>query len=246
MADAAWSPLNLCGIQTNRLEADGTVLERADGDTNVVLSCALVDVTRNEIVGDDLDMRDVNGSGGFAATRVRPGAVTGYEYEMTLSSRIDAELMELFGLVDRVIVDGLTKGYKAKDIVAAACDCDPTQASQAGVSLIMWSLAWLGDGPHPDHNFVAEAVPKIVFKPGVSRQKSAEFTTTTLTGVAQRNANWGRGPGNIYPELAGLNRQWAEFLTDTGFPGGCNCELHGFRKLTDGVLIPDPIEMAAS
>ena len=244
--DAAWSPLNLCGIQTNRLDADGTILERADGDTNVVLSCALVDVTRNEIVGTDVEQRDANGSGGYAASRVKPGAVTGYEYEMTLCSRIDAELMELFGLVDRVIVGGATLGYKAKDIAAAACDCDPSQSSQAGVSLLMWSLAWLGESPHPDYSFVAEAVPKVIFKPGVSRQKSAEFTTTTLTGVAQKNLNWGRGPGNIYPEVAGLSRHWAEWLTDTGFPGGCNCDVHGFRTDADGVDIPEPIETAGS
>lgn len=246
MADAAWSPLNLCGIQVNRLDSDGTILERADGDTNVALSCALVDITRNEIVGDDVEQRDVNGSGGYAASRVKPGAITGYEYEMTLSSRIDAEMMELFGLVDRVVSGGVTIGYKAKDIVTAACDCDPTQSSQAGVSLVMWSLAWLGDAPHPDYNYIAEAAPKIVFKPGVTRQKSAEFTTTTLTGVAQRNLNWGQGPGSIYPEVAGLNRLWAEWLTDSGFPGGCNCDIHGYRTDADAIDVPAPYETAGS
>jgi hypothetical protein len=242
MADSAWSPLNLCGTQLNRLDASGTLLDRTDGDTNVVLTCALVDITRNEIVGDDSTLRDANGSGGAAATRTRPGGVTGYEYEMTLCSRIDAELMELLGLVDRVIVSGATVGYKAKDIATASCDCDPTQSSQAGVSMMLWSLAWLGEAPHPDFSYVMEAVPKIIFKAGVARQKSAEFTTTTLTGVAQKNTNWGRGPANIYPETGGLNRLWAEWLTDTAWPGGCNCDVHGYRKSTDGVGVPDPIE----
>lgn len=244
-ADAAWSPLNLCGTQFNRLDQNGNVLDRNDGDRNVVLTCGLVDLTRTENVNDQSELRDPNGSGGYCATRIKPGGVTGYSYSMTLCSRTDAELMELLGLVDRVIDgDGNTIGIKARDITAASCDCDPTQSSQAGVSMLLWSLAWLGEAPHPDYPYVVEAVPKILFSPGGERKKSAEFNTTTVTGVAQKNGSWGRGPNNIYPEVGGLNRLFSEWLTEVAWPGGCNCEVHGYRTLADGPSIPDPIETA--
>lgn len=247
MADAAWSALNICGSQLNRLDATGGILDRADGNSNVVVTCSLVDITRTEVVGDAVEQRDSSGAGGYCAVRTRPAAVTGYSYSMTLCSRIDAEMMSLMGLVDVVVGAGnKVVGYKARDIAAAACDCDPTSSSQAGVCMHIWSLAWLGEEPHPDHSYVVEAIPKIVFAPGGDRTKSAEFNTTTVTGTASKNSNYGRGPGNIYPENAGLNRVWAEWLTSTAPPNQCNCDYHGYRKLSDGVGVPRPIETAGS
>jgi hypothetical protein len=242
----AWSALNICGTQFNRLGSDGTILERVDGDDNVVLTCSLIDMTRTEVVGDPLDLRETNGTGGVSARRFRPASVTGYEYEMTLSSRIDPEMLDLLGYVDAVYLAGETVGFKAKDVLAASCDCDLTDVALAGVSMLVWSLAWLGEESHPDFDYNVEAVPRILFNPGIARSKSSEFTTLTITGQAAKNSAWAQGPGDIYPEVAGLDRHWAEFLTDTGWPGGCNCAVHGFRKEADDVGVPVPVETAAS
>lgn len=247
MANAAWSPVNVCGTQLNRLDEFGTILERADGDDNVVVTCAFVDITRTEVVGNAVEQTDASGSGGYCAVRRRPARTTGYDYSLTMCSRIDAEMMSLLGLVDTVVDSlGNVVGYKARDIAGAACDCDPTQSSQAGVCMHVWSLAWKGEEPHPDHPYVIEAIPKIVFAPGGDRKKSAEFNTSTVSGSAAKNSSYGRGPGAIYPESGGLDRVWADWLTSTPPPNQCNCDYHGYRTLDDGVGVPVPIETAGS
>lgn len=238
----SFSALDICGTQFNRLTSAGVPLNHTDaanGNRNSVLTCGLVDIARAEVLGDERTIRDANGSGGYCAERVMAAPVIGHTYTITLCSRIDPELLELFGLVDRVLATATTVGFKAKDLTTANCDCAPASTSHYGVSMIAWSLAWDGDERKSNFPYLVEIAPKITWRPGMTRTKSAEFNTIQLVGDTAANAGFAQGPGDIYPEVAGLDRQWAEVLTTTAWPGGCNCGLHdGYVPATTPPVVP--------
>lgn len=224
-----WSPISLCGVQLNRTDCDGVIL---NGPTDIILNCGIVEIERSELTGDERNTTDPNGQGGFCARRTINPTVEGYEYEITWCSRIDPEMLEVLGLFDRVIEPvgppvNNTVGYKprAQD---ASCLCEPGQCATPGAAMHIWGLAWDGDNPHPNFDYWIEAVPRFIPQPGTTFTFSDDFNQVTFTGRGIINPNYGQGPGNVYPEVAGLDREFANFLSNVAFPGGCNCTSCGY------------------
>jgi hypothetical protein len=230
-----YSPIDVCGLQANRLDCDGNILE---GETDVVVSCAVVDVTVTPVQGDDEEQRDPNGQGGFCAKRESRGTIEGMEVELTLCSKTDIELMELLGIWDLVYdAAGECIGIKAKCCSSEVCACDPGDepCSNPGVAFHLWHLAWCGDAAHPDYKWAVQHFPKLVFDPAsVVVQRNSEFNTYTVTANAKCNDNYATGPGAIYPDPAGIDTCWAETLTNEGPESLCNCDRCGYS--TEGVL----------
>lgn len=226
MTSLTYSALDNCGMQINRLDCDGNVL---NGPSDVVLSCGLVEVTRSVITGDDRTVSDPNGSGGYCAKRVQSAPIEGYEIQLTMCSITDPELMELLGIWD-MVTDPITGehigiGPRGSE---ETCYCAAPAAGECtnpGVSMVLWHVAWCGEDRRTDYPFVAEVYPKIVFDPAsIEVTRTSEFNTYTITGRTKSNSAWGQGPGSIFPELTGIGTsEWKEFLTSTPYPGGCNC-----------------------
>jgi hypothetical protein len=231
MIDLCYSPIDICAGQANRLDCDGNVL---NGATDVIVSCAFVDVNIVPIEGEDRDQSDPNGSGGYCAERTISAEIQGYEVEIVLCSRTDVALMEMLGLFD-VVYDagGNAVGIKAKCCVEEECLCDPGEetCSNPGVALHLWHVAWLGRKRHPDWKWVVEHFPKVVFDPSqLEVQRNSEFNTYTITGRADCNENYGQGPGGIYPDTDGLDRCWAETVTNLAPEGMCSCDMCGYAQ----------------
>lgn len=223
-----WSSIDLCGAQINRLDCDGVV---QNGAEDVVLTCGFVDISITPITSGGDEIVDPGGAQGQrCAVRSDPSTIDAYEITITLCSKTDAALMELLGIFDPVVDEatGDIVGYKAHptDCGDPACHCVPDEdgCSNPGVSIILWHVAWLGDERHPTYPYAVEAFPKVVFDPGsITVTRNQEFNTYTITGRTDCNPMWGQGPGAIYPEAAGLDRDWAEWLTTQGPPQGCDC-----------------------
>lgn len=225
-----YSAVDLCGLQLNRLDCDGMVLS---GPTDVVVSCSAVDITVTPVQGGDTDeQRDPNGSRGFCAKREGSTKIESVTVEMTLCSRTDAEMMELLGIWDLVRdAAGDVIGVKSKCCGSTVCACDPgpTTCSNPGVALHLWHLAWLGDEGHPDYKWAMQTIPRVKFDPAsVVVTRNSEFNTYTVTGTGNCNDEYGNGPGNIYPDPAGMDSCWAELLTNTGPSDMCDCDRCGY------------------
>ena len=211
--------------------------EVLNGPTDVVLTCALVDYTMTPIEGEDRSSSDPNGVGGKCAERNVPAIRDGYEVELTLCSKIDPALMELMGVYE-MITDpetGACLGYRPRS-VEESCSCaECTDACpEKCVSWLVWHVAWCEKKRHPDYCYAVQGMPKICFDSNsVSLTRNSEFNTITVTGTAETNSAWGQGPGLIYPDPAGLNVEFGEWLTNTGFPGGCKCDLCGYATATE-------------
>lgn len=240
-----WSPISICGAQINRLDCDGNVL---NGTTDVVLSCGVVELERSDIVGSERSATDPNGIGGYCAKRVINPTVEGYEYSITWCSRIDPELLEVLGLFERVVEGPAgtqaanTIGFRPK-AASASCLCDGGAACEnPGVSMLIWKLAWDGENPHPRFDFDVEAIPKLVARPGTTFTYNDEFNQIVVTGRTTANMRWGNGPGGIYPLQPatpgpqGLVVDFASFLSNTAWPGGCNCSACGYSAAGVGVV----------
>lgn len=228
---ACFSPIDNCAVQVNRLDCDGLVLS---GATDVVVSCSLVDITATPIKGEERNQRDPNGQGGYCAERNIPAEIVGYDIEITLCSRIDVELMELLGIFDPVLdATGAIVGYKSMGCSTTECLCNPPEegCTDPGVAIHIWHIAWQGEERHPDFPFVIEAFPKIKFDPTeTTTTRNSEFNTHTIKGRAYCNDEYGQGPGSIYPDPTGLGTFRSEWLTETGPPNSCNCELCGYAE----------------
>jgi hypothetical protein len=239
MATKTYSALDICGVQFNRLGADGAIL---NGATDVVVTCGLVDIATKPMLGDDRTTTEKNGSGGECARRVQDGGIIGYEVTLTLCSITDGDLMELLGIFDPVkTVGGDTVGIQPRSKTAACyCAAPGSGLVNPGVSAMFWYTAWCGEDRRNDLPFVIEAFPKIVFSPStVEKKRSSEFNQYTLIGKTKTNPLWVRGPGSIYPATAGIGtNEWAEFLSAIPFPGGCGCGVcdqdAGFVPTTGG------------
>lgn len=225
----AYSSIDICGMQVNRNDCDGNILNAA---TDVIVSCAAVDVNLTPIQGEDNARTDPNGQGGFCAERPSSATIEGMEIELTLCSRTDVELMELLGLFDLVYdADQNPVGIKAKCCLDEDCMCDPgdDECSNPGVTMHLWHLAWLGKKRHPDYKWAVEHLPRVVFDPSqLEVQRNSDFNTYTLNGRVDCNDNYGQGPGGIYAEPDGLDRCWAETVTNMAPDGLCNCDLCGY------------------
>lgn len=223
-----WSSVDLCGAQINRLDCDGNVL---NGATDVVLTCAFVDISIEPIgIGGDEIVDEGGASGQRCAVRKDPSRIDAYEITITLCSKTDAALMELLGLTDPVIDEttGDIIGYKAlkTDCGDPGCHCVPEEkgCNTPGVSILLWHVAWCGDERHPRFPYAVEALPKVVFDPAsLSITRNKEYNTYTITGRTDCNEAWGQGPEDIFPEADGLDRDHAEWLTTVGPPQGCDC-----------------------
>ena len=127
--------------------------------------------------------------------------------------------------------------------------CTPAgQACQSNeVSALIWSLAWCGDEQHPEFLYNVHIAPRLRFRIDTSSiVTSSTFQTFTVTarsaipranpdfdpaaalGAAESLATgFGLGPGDLYPQTAlepvGLDRNYANVLTNTPFPAGCDC-----------------------
>jgi hypothetical protein len=224
MASLTYSPIDICGAQFNRLDCDGNVL---NGPTDSVITCGLTEITRTPVKTDDVESTDSNGRGGICARRIRKGKITHYEIKVVLCSATDADLMELLGIYERVVDPntGVAIGIRPK--CEDHCDCCVPNDScdDGGVSIILWHTAVCGNNQRVvGFDCVAETFAKVTFDAAsVEVTRNGEFNTYTITGRTDENPNWGQGPGDIYPDPAGLSCHYAEFLTNTTFPGGCNC-----------------------
>lgn len=231
-----YSAIDNCGGQFNRLDCDGTVL---DGPTDVIVSCAPVDVNATPIAGEDQTQRDPNGKGGYCAERTNTGNIEGYEIELTLCSKTDVELMELLGIFDVVLdADGNCIGWAAKCCNDEVCACDPGDepCSNPGVAMHLWHLAWCDKDPHPDYKWAVQTFPKVKFDAStMSVQRNSEFNVYTITGRADCNDLYGQGPGAIYPDPAGISSCMTEHLTNIGPTDMCNCDLCGFASGVNAV-----------
>lgn len=223
-------------MQVNRDECDGTIMTGAE---DVVVSCAAVDITLVPIQGEDNERTDPNGQGGNCAERTSSTSIEGMEVELVLCSRTDVELMELLGLFDLVKnADGDPVGIKAKCCLDEDCMCDPgdEECTNPGVTMHLWHIAWLGKKRHPDYKWAVEHLPNVVFDPSLLEvQRNSDFNVYTLTGRADCNDKYGTGPGGIYPDADGLDRCWAETLTNTAPNGLCSCEMCGYSSPGDAL-----------
>jgi len=230
MATCCYSVIDVCGFQVNRLDCDGNIL---NGPTDVVLSCAIVDISWTPIKGEERSTSDPNGRGGNCATRKKPASIENYEVKITLCSKTDPALMEVLDIYDVVqSAEGECLGTQPKDL-SEDCDCVPTAGcTDAGVSIVVWHVPWLDDEPHPDYPAAITAFPKVKFDRGsITVTRNTDFNTYTLTGTSYKNPNWGQGPGSVYPNPGGLTVDWAEFMSPVLWPGGCTCDLCGYAEV---------------
>lgn len=224
-----YSAIDNCFGQFNRLDCDGNILS---GATDIVTSCSTVDINATPIAGEERNNRDPNGQGGYCVERNVPASVEGWEIELTLCSKTDVELMELLGIFDLVLdANGDAIGWKSKGCAEGDCLCDPgvDSCQNPGVAIHLWHTAWLDKERHPDYRWALQAFPKVIFDPTtVQVQRNTEFNTYTVTGRAYCNDEYGQGPAAIYPDPAGLDRDQAEWLTNTRPTGMCACDMCGY------------------
>jgi hypothetical protein len=223
-----WSPVDICGMQVNRVDCEtGAVMV---GTGNVGLTCSVADFTRSSVFVDEITQEDPSGRAGRnRARRVIPKRLDYYEYSFTLDSQYDSALMALMGQVEQV-ADPLTPtefiGVKDLDHAVGTDDCCPPGGACADteLSLMIWQVAWCDRGRHPDYLYEIHFVPRIKFDIIETEERGEGFKTMTISGRTEKPlAGYARGPGDIWPEVAGLNRQWAKLLSNTPFPSGCNC-----------------------
>jgi len=198
---AQWSSADVCGIQVNTVDCvTGSALTTAD---NVALSCNVVDYSRSAVLTAGRDDQDPSGRPEkFCARRVVDPRVDYWEYTFTLCSAFDARLMALLGLVDAVFdpanpnvcIGVQDKDWDADESLDLCCVPVGQTCVSRDVSMAIWSIAWCGEERHPDYLYDVHLIPRIRFS----------------------------GPGGIWIP-GNLNRQWANLLTNTPFPNGCDC-----------------------
>jgi hypothetical protein len=224
-----WSSTDICGMQVNRVDCEtGAVLV---GALDVALTCSVADYSRTAVLTDEVVQEDPSGRAGKnRARRVIPARPDYYTYSFTLDSQFDAELMVLLGLVNPVFNPmNPTEiiGVKDLDHVSGTDDCCPPGGACADteVALLMWHVAWCDTNRHPDYLYDIHFVPRIKFTvTDDAVERGTGFRTMTIEGRTEKPlAGYARGPANIWPEVAGLNRQWANLLSNTPFPAGCAC-----------------------
>lgn len=230
-----YAPIDICGAQFNALScAEGEVGTVLTGATDAIVTCNLVDITRDPIIEQGRNDVSRNGAGARCAKRTTPDRIDGWEITMTLCDRIDTDLMVLLGLFEPVLdADGECVGIRPKCGDDEACNC-ATEESCEGVSMVIWHQNTNADGVDVDCPYVAFAVPKIVFTIS-SQTRSDTYNTYTVTGTAETNGNWGNGPGDVYPDPEGLGCEWAEWATPTPPPGGCTCAGCGFETAGESI-----------
>ena len=107
---ACFSFIDICGVQINRLDQAGNVLNGAE---DVVLSCSMQQMQISANRADDRNSESLNGRGAACVRRTRRGEVTNWTINATFCARVDAAEMELLGVGERVLDEnGLCKGFE--------------------------------------------------------------------------------------------------------------------------------------
>jgi hypothetical protein len=245
MAVRGWSVEDICGLQLNRLNCDGTIADPALPE-NVILLHSLLDFEFTETTEDPGDSVETAANGAHCHNRRRDVRVTGYELTLRRCGIIHPAFLTSLGLADPVLdADGLlcgTKGFCSSN-VCYCTGCQDEDCSDGGWSMIIWANAWesctTGDairvrdtaGNTLQHVFIAPRISQ--FRPGGAHRRSATSSDAQVDFIAdlKPNANWGNGPvhptfGPIYPVTNGpLDCEpWAEFLSPVCYPGTCSCD----------------------
>ena len=237
MAGDCYSPIDICGVQLNRLGCDGTVLT---GLTDAVVMCEGVDLTLTpQLVAAETAVAR-NGGGGVCARRTTKARVDGYDVVLNICPKIDAEAWELLNVYDAILDDrGVTGGTVGdtvgiKDGLAGnPCNCLNTPCENPGVSMLVWSSNTDSQGISNTKPYVITALTRVIFDPPPLLINS-QYQNITLTGRTEPNPLWVLGPGNLYPEAGGLAGAFGQWDTiQTPPPGGCTCALCGFASQPD-------------
>lgn len=241
MAGDCFAPIDICGIQLNRLDCDGTLL---GGASDVVVMCEGVDITATPRLVPAVTDVSRNGGGGICAQRTTKARIDGYDIVWNICPKIDAQAWELLNLYDAVIDTAGVTGGLVGDTVGIRdgasgnpCNCQNTPCLNPGVAMLLWANNTDEDGISITKPFSILALTKVIFDPPPIKIANV-YQNVTINGRTQPNSLYARGPGDIYPELVGLSSAFALWDTDQVPPGGCTCDLCGFAS---GLATPYPI-----
>lgn len=230
-----FTPIDVCSMQFDRLDCDGSIL---DGATDRVITCNGVSlVTTPTFLPAKRDVAR-NGGRGICGQRNIKASVEAYAVALTFCPRIDPELYELMELYDLVLdTAGITGGTVGDSVgirdgaVNQPCACPTDTCTNSGVSVLMWGNATDANGPKTDKPFFIQALTRVKFDPPPMNHADS-YQNITINGETSPNPLWGRGPDNIYPELVGLDGAWAEWNTIQEPPSGCTCEACGYALVS--------------
>jgi len=233
MAGDCFAPIDICGIQINRLACNGSLL---GGPTDVVVMCEGVDISVTpKLVASVTDVTR-NGGGAICAQRTTHARIEGYDILWNMCPKIDAQAWELLKLYDAVVDTGGNTGGAVGDTVGIRdgasgnpCNCQNTPCNNSGVSMLLWMNNTDKNGISTTKPFTVLALTKVLFDPPPIKI-SEKYQNVPVAGRTQPNPLYARGPGNIYPELLGLTSAFALWDTIQTPPGGCQCGLCGFAS----------------
>jgi hypothetical protein len=246
MAGDCFAPIDICGVQVNRLDCDGTVLV---GASNSVVMCEMVDFTITPQLVEAETAVSRNGGGGICAKRTTKARIDGYDVVWNSCPKIDAEAWELMNLYDLVLDTAGVTGGSVGDSVgirdgasANPCNCITTPCQNPGVSMLVWTNNTDANGINATKPYTIIALPRVIWDPPAIAVTSA-YDSIEITGRTESNSLWSTGPGAIYPELVGLSGAFAMWDTEQPPPGGCTCTACGFASGTglsygDGFPVP--------
>lgn len=230
-----FTPIDICTMQFDRLDCDGTILAGAD---DRVITCNGVTLTWTpQLLAAKRDVSR-NGARGICAQREIPAAVEGYNLALTFCPRIDVELYELLSVYDLVVdTAGVTGGLIGDNVgvkdgaASQPCACPTGDCQNAGVSILVWGNSTNADGISTVKPFAIGAFTRVKFDPPTLGLQDT-YQNITLNGQTSPNPSWVRGPANIYPEIAGLDGAWALWNTIQEPPEGCACEACGYALVS--------------
>ena len=239
-----WSVEDVCGLQLNKLNCDGTIAD-PNSPENVILLHSLIDWEYSEVTDDPGPSTESSSNGSKCHNRKRDVVVDGYELTLRRCGIMHPAFLTAMGVADGVFDDSGnligTHGFCTSNVCYCLGCNNPTECD-GGWSMIIWANAWEScttgeaiplldsEGNRLQHVFIA---PKITgFRPGGARLRSgaaADAQTDWIASLAV-NPGWGNGPvdathGPLYPLANGpLDCPWAEFLSPICFPGTCTCD----------------------
>lgn len=245
MSGDCFAPIDICGVQLNRLDCAGNLL---GGASDVVVMCEGVDITATpKLVAAVTDVTR-NGAGGICAQRTSKARVEGYDIVWNICPKIDAEAWELLqvynAIIDQEGVTGGTIGDTVGIQDGAAdnpCNCVQDPCQNPGVAMLLWANNTDEFGISTTKPFVVLALSRVQFDPPPIKITNV-YQNVPLTGRTQPNALYGRGPGNIFPETGGLTGAFGMWDTVQAPPGGCKCEACGYASGDDTpYTVPCPV-----
>lgn len=236
MSGDCFAPIDICGIQLNRLDCAGNLL---GGPTDVVVMCEGVDITATpRLVAGVTDVTR-NGAGGICAQRTTKARVEGYDIVWNICPKIDAEAWELLQVYNAILDEEGVTGGAVGDTVGIQdgaadnpCNCVQDPCQNPGVALLLWANNSDADGISTTKPYAVLALTRVQFDPPPVKIANV-YTNVTLNGRTQPNPLYARGPGDIFPETGGLTGAFGLWDTIQPPPGGCKCELCGYASGAD-------------